>query len=83
MCQWFDARRRHRIGPFEFRVPDELLRLPRISFIFKTVVGPSNDSAEHMALVVILLARAKSGSDGDFVLRPQLRLEPLKLGSRP
>jgi len=67
----------------EFCIPDELLRLPRIGFILNTSTGPPDNPVEHKALVVVLLARAKSGSNGELILRSKLSLKPLKLGPRP
>jgi hypothetical protein len=81
--QWLNARCRHRIGSVEFCIPDELFRLPRISFILDTLTSPPDDPVEHKTLVIILLARAESGSNGELVLRPQLSLKPLELGPRP
>ena len=50
---------------------------------FEALTGPRDNPVEHKALVIVLLAGAKSGSNGELVLRPQLRLQALELGPRP
>ena len=81
--QGLNARCRHRIGSVEFCIPDQLFRLPWISFILDTLTSPPDDPVEHKALVIILLAKAESGSNGELILKPQLCFKPLKLGPRP
>ena len=72
MSQWLDARGVHPVRSMELGVPDELLGLPRVRFVFETLANPSDDSVEHEALVVTLLAGPKSGTYGGLLLRLQL-----------
>ena len=78
MSHWLDTRGGHTIHSLELYVPDDFLDLSGVRFVFEALAGPSDDSVEHEAFVVIRLAGSKSGTYGE--LRPQLRLQPLELG---